>query len=177
MDKAQWESRARQVIDGYLNRNDGCFDAEMHAKVTSCDYDEQRISIEFETLKWQINERGGIHGGAIAGMFDTALGVVANFAAGTIESKLQRYSDFATGQAVASAAGPACETAPAAHASEAATVEMNISYIRPVEFGQHTVIDTYIVKIGRTMIRLRGEMFCRESGKLVAAASGLWLPL
>ena len=174
MDKAQWESRARQVIDGYLDRNDGCFDAEMHAKLTACNYDQQKISIEFETLKWQINERGGIHGGAIAGMFDTALGVVANFAAGTIPV-VQECSDQSVDSPIARATQATGHNA--VRASEAATVEMNISYIRPVEFGQHTVIDTYIVKIGRTMIRLRGEMFCRESGKLVAAASGLWLPL
>lgn len=144
MDKAQWESRARQVIDGYLDRNDGCFDAEMHAKLTACNYDEQKISIEFETLKWQINERGGIHGGAIAGMFDTAFGVVANFVAGE---------------------------------NEAATADMNVSFIRPVEYGEHPVITVYIVKKGRSIIRLRAEMFCKESGKLTAAAAGTWIPL
>ena len=43
------------------------------------------VTYEFETQKWQINEKGGIHGGAIAGMFDTAFGVVANFTAGENE--------------------------------------------------------------------------------------------
>ena len=33
-----------------------------------------------------MNEKGGIHGGAIAGMFDTAFGVVANFTAGENEA-------------------------------------------------------------------------------------------
>lgn len=174
MEKANWEQKVKEIITGYLSRGDGCFDAEMHAKLCGYSYEEQMISIEFETLKWQINERGGIHGGAIAGMFDTALGVVANFAAGTIPV-VQECSDQSVDSPIARATQATGHNA--VRASEAATVEMNISYIRPVEFGQHTVIDTYIVKIGRTMIRLRGEMFCRESGKLVAAASGLWLPL
>ncbi len=144
MEKNKWEQEVEQVINGYLNRNDGCFDAEMHAKLVDYNYDEETISVEFETLKWQINERGGIHGGAIAGMFDTAFGVVANFVAGK---------------------------------NEAATADMNISFIRPVEYGEHVIIKVFIVKKGRTIIRLRAEMFCRETGKLAASGSGSWIPL
>ena len=143
MEKANWEQKVKEIITGYLSRGDGCFDAEMHAKLCGYSYEEQTISIEFETLKWQINERGGIHGGAIAGMFDTAFGVVANFVAGE---------------------------------NEAATADMNVSFIRPVEYGEHPVITVYIVKKGRSIIRLRAEMFCKESGKLTAAAAGTWIP-
>ncbi|MCI8609745.1 MAG: PaaI family thioesterase [Firmicutes bacterium] len=148
MNKDEWVQAVKKTMDGYLNRNDGCFDSEMHAKLAGYDFaengGEQNISIEFETLKWQINERGGIHGGAIAGMFDTAFGVVANFIAGE---------------------------------GEAATADMNISFLRPVEYGEHTIVKVYIVKKGRTMIRLRAEMFCKESGKLVATGVGSWIPL
>lgn len=144
MDKKQWERSAKEVAISYVDRKDGCFDDVMHAAFYGCDYEEQSISIEFETLKWQINERGGIHGGAIAGMFDTALGVVANFVAGK---------------------------------NEAATADMHISFLRPVEYGEHTIAKVYIVKKGRTMIRLRAELLCRESGKLVATAVGSFIPL
>ena len=113
MEKANWVQKVNEIITGYLSRGDGCFDAEMHARLCGYSYEEQTISIEFETLKWQINERGGIHGGAIAGMFDTAFGVVANFVAGE---------------------------------NEAATADMNVSFIRPVEYGEHPVITVYIVK-------------------------------
>lgn len=54
---------------------------------------------------------------------------------------------------------------------------MNVSFIRPVEYGEHPVITVYIVKKGRSIIRLRAEMFCKESGKLTAAAAGTWIPL
>lgn len=144
MNKEQWEKSAKEVTISYVDRKDGCFDDVMHANFASCDYDEQSISIKFETLKWQINERGGIHGGAIAGMFDTAFGVVANFVAGK---------------------------------NEAATADMHISFIRPVEYGEHTIAKIYIVKKGRTMIRLRGELICEESGKLVATGVGSFIPL
>lgn len=144
MDKANWEQSVKEIITGYLTRNDGCFDAQMHAKLIDYNYEEQTVSIEFETLKWQINERGGIHGGAIAGMFDTAFGVVANFVAGV---------------------------------NEAATADMNVSFIRPLDFGQHPIIKVYIVKKGRSIIRLRAEMYCKETGKLIGASAGTWIPL
>lgn len=144
MEKQEWLQSAERIISGYLTRQDGCFDDQMHAKLTACNYEEQTVTIEFETQKWQINERGGIHGGAIAGMFDTAFGVVADFIAGE---------------------------------NEATTVDMNISYVRPLDYGQHTAITVYTVKTGRRIIRLRAEMICRETGKLVAAGVGTWMPL
>ena len=61
--------------------------------------------------------------------------------------------------------------------NEAATADMNISFIRPVEYGEHVIIKVFIVKKGRTIIRLRAEMFCRETGKLAASGSGSWIPL
>lgn len=60
---------------------------------------------------------------------------------------------------------------------EATTVDLNVSFLRPFDSDSHAIIHTYIVKNGRTIIRLRGEMINEESGKLVATATGSWLPL
>lgn len=49
MDKANWEQSVKEIITGYLTRNDGCFDAEMHAKLIDYSYEEQTVSIEFDT--------------------------------------------------------------------------------------------------------------------------------
>ena len=144
MEKGQWEKRAEEIVNSYLNRKDGYFDDRMAAAFWACDYERQCVEIRFTTQEWQINERGGIHGGAIAGMFDTALGVVANFVAGP---------------------------------NEAATADMQLSFIRPVEYGEHTIARIFIVKAGRTIIRLRGELYCEESGKLTATAVGSFIPL
>lgn len=144
MDKKEWLKQAQEIINGYLTRKDGCFDDQMHASLVDCNYEEQSATIEFETQKWQINEWGGIHGGALAGMFDTAFGVMADFVAGE---------------------------------GEATTVDMNISYLRTVDFGQHLTIKVSVVKAGRKIIRQRAEMFCKETGKLVATGVGTWMPL
>ena len=54
---------------------------------------------------------------------------------------------------------------------------MNISYVRPLDYGQHTTVTVYTVKTGRKIIRLRAEMVCKETGKLVATGVGTWMPL
>lgn len=128
----------------YLERYDGRYNDVTKGSLYEMNYEEQSLSIMFETMEWQINERGSIHGGAITGMYDVAMGITANFCAGP----------------------PA-----------AATCDLNVTFIKELEFGQHPVIKTYIVKNGRKLIRLRAEMTCLETGKLISAASGTWIPL
>ena len=87
MDKKQaWLQLVREKSEHYLNLHDGGFDEKMRARLVDCDYEAQTVTYAFPTQDWQINEKGGIHGGAIAGMFDTAFGVVANFTAGDNEA-------------------------------------------------------------------------------------------
>ena len=87
MDKKQaWMQLVEEKSQHYLNLNDGGFDEKMKVHLARCCYEDQSVTYAFPTQKWQINERGGIHGGAIAGMFDTAFGVVANLTAGENEA-------------------------------------------------------------------------------------------
>ena len=145
MDKKQaWLQLVWEKSQHYLNLHDGGFDERMQAQLESCDYEEQTVTYSFPTLTWQINEKGGIHGGAIAGMFDTALGVVANFPAGE---------------------------------NEATTTDMTISFLRGVEYGMRLRMKVYIVKAGRSLIRQRAELTDAATGKLLATASGSWMPL
>ena len=144
MEKQAWLKMVEEKSRHYLNLNDGGFDENMKCRLVACNYEEQTVTYAFETQKWQINEKGGIHGGAIAGMFDTALGVVANFTAGE---------------------------------NEATTTDMNIVFLRGVEYGMKPEMKVYIVKAGRSLIRQRAELYDAETGKLLASASGSWMPL
>ena len=144
MEKQAWLKMVEEKSRHYLNLNDGGFDENMKCRLAACNYEEQTVTYAFETQKWQINEKGGIHGGAIAGMFDTALGVVANFTAGE---------------------------------NEATTTDMNIVFLRGVEYGMKLEMKVYIVKAGRSLIRQRAELTDAETGKLLASASGSWMPL
>ncbi len=82
MEEQAWVQLVQEASRHYLNLGDGGFDEQMKVRLVSWDYRQQTVTYGFPTQKWQINEKGGIHGGAIAGMFDTAFGVVANFTAG-----------------------------------------------------------------------------------------------
>lgn len=144
MDKKQaWLQLVREKSEHYLNLHDGGFDEKMRARLVSCDYENQTVTYAFPTQTWQINEKGGIHGGAIAGMFDTAFGVVANFTAGDNE----------------------------------ATTDMTVSFLRGVDFGMELHLKVFIVKAGRSLIRQRAELADAATGKLLATASGSWMPL
>lgn len=145
MDKKQaWLQLVRDKSAHYLNLNDGGFDEKMQARLFSCDYETQTVTFAFPTQTWQINEKGGIHGGAIAGMFDTAFGVVANLTAGE---------------------------------NEATTTDMTVSFLRGVEYGMELHLTVYIVKAGRSLIRQRAELTDAATGRLLATASGSWMPL
>ena len=83
MEKKQtWLRLVQEKSAHYLNLGDGGFDERMRAHLVDCDYEGQTVTYAFPTQDWQINEKGGIHGGAIAGMFDAAFGVVANLPPG-----------------------------------------------------------------------------------------------
>lgn len=142
--KQTWIQLVEERSAHYLNLGDGGFDEKMKVRLAGCDYEEQSVTYAFETQRWQINEKGGIHGGAILGMFDSAFGVVANFTAGP---------------------------------GEATTTDMAVSFLRGVEFGMDLELKVYIVKAGRSLIRQRGELKDAATGKLLATASGSWMPL
>ena len=145
MDKKQaWLQLVREKSEHYLNLHDGGVDEKMRARLVGCDYEAQTVTYAFPTQDLQINEKGGIHGGAIAGMCDTAFGVVANFTAG----------DY-----------------------EATTTDMTVSFLRGVDYGMEVYLTVYIVKAGRSLIRQRAELTDAATGKLLATASGSWMPL
>lgn len=145
MDKKQaWLQLVQEKSDHYLNLHDGGFDEKMQARLVACDYEAQTVTYAFPTQDWQINEKGSIHGGAIAGMFDTAFGVVANFTAGE---------------------------------NEATTTDMTVSFLRGIDFGMELRLKVFIVKAGRSLIRQRAELTDAATGKLLATASGSWMPL
>lgn len=61
--------------------------------------------------------------------------------------------------------------------NEVTTAELNVSYLRPMNGAHHAIVHTYIVKNGRNLMRLRGELYSEETGKLIATAQGTWFPL
>ena len=61
--------------------------------------------------------------------------------------------------------------------NEATTVDMSVSFLRGVDYGMELYLKVYIVKAGRSLIRQRAELTDAATGKLLATASGSWMPL
>lgn len=106
------------------------------------DEEEQIADILFCTQDWEKNQRNEIHGGAIASMFDTAMGVTAAVFEGS---------------------------------GSVSTADLQISFIRPFLSGAF-IFTTQITSIGKTLIRTTCVAREKQSGKIVATASGTFVP-
>lgn len=60
---------------------------------------------------------------------------------------------------------------------EVVTTDLNISYIRPLELGDTGEVKVYVIKNGRSLIRIRGDLLSRKTGKILASSSGTWMPV
>ena len=88
------------------------------------------------------DQRDEIHGGAIASMFDTAMGVTAAAYQGT---------------------------------GSVSTADLQVSFIRPFLSGAF-IFSTQITSLGKTLIRTTCVAREKQSGKIVATASGTFVP-
>jgi len=52
------------------------------------------------------------------------------------------------------------------------TLNLTTDYIRPADVGDELLVTASIVSAGRRIIRMRGEILQRNTGKLVAACTG-----
>lgn len=75
------EEKFRQIKKNITERKEGRMNALLDPQLCGCDREKQRTAIRFEKKEWERNQRGELHGGAVAAMFDTAMGMsVALFA-------------------------------------------------------------------------------------------------
>jgi|GEM_PF-330549 len=81
VEKEIWLRRAQETSERYLAPGSD-FNGHMGCRLIDCSYAESSFTFAFESMDWQRNDRGELHGGAIAGMFDTAFGVAAYITAG-----------------------------------------------------------------------------------------------
>lgn len=110
--------------------------------VLDCQEENQISEILFCTQDWEKNQRNEIHGGAIASMFDTAMGITA---AAFMEE------------------------------GSVSTADLQVSFIRPFLSGAF-IFSTQITSMGKTLIRSTCVAREKQSGKIVATASGTFVP-
>lgn len=121
------EMIAKEVQDEESSR----MNAMLAPEPIKCDIESQTAYIRYAAKEWECNHRGEIHGGAVAAMFDTAMGM-----------SVLAFSD---------------------HYS-VATADIAVSFIRPFT-GEKFIFEVNIIKVGRSMARVRAlakdEMTCK----------------
>lgn len=103
----------------------------------SCDIDTMTAKIGYKAQEWEKNHRNEIHGGVIASMFDTAMGM-----------SVLAFSDH----------------------DSVATSDLDVSFIRPFT-GENFIFEVNVIRIGRTLARVRALANDGQTGKLLASAT------
>ncbi len=102
-----------------------------------CDVETLTTIIRYKAQPWEQNHRGEVHGGAVAAMFDTAMGM-------SIIGLSDRDS--------------------------VATADLDVSFIRPFT-GEYFLFEVNVIRLGRTMARVRALAKDQASGKILASAT------
>jgi len=94
-DKKIWLSRVHDTAQRCLNPDDGSFNQHLNGRLVDCSYEEDWVEYSFRPQDWQRNDRGWLHGGAIAGILDAAMGVSAYIAAeGPVTAVAEMHVSF-----------------------------------------------------------------------------------
>ena len=67
---------AEEITDLYAfaQKDPERLNARLDLKLQDCSRDEMWVEFDFESREWCLNPYGGVHGGAICSMIDTAMG-------------------------------------------------------------------------------------------------------
>lgn len=136
------ENKFKEMINRIKHPSELRLDNMLDPYFLGGDEEELVSDILFCTQDWERNQRNEIHGGAIASMFDTAMGVTAAVFEGS---------------------------------GSVSTADLQVSFIRPFLSGAF-IFTTQITSIGKTLIRATCVAKEKQSGKIVATASGTFVP-
>lgn len=74
------------IVQKRISDDEHRLNALLNPRPLACDYDAGTSTISYRVQPWQRNPYGDAHGGAIASMFDTAMGITAHWMAGGLRT-------------------------------------------------------------------------------------------
>ena len=83
MDKHEYRENLERVI-GACSRRDHIISGMLKPQLLECSYEDKSSVIGFPAMDWEQNPNGVIHGGIIATMMDTAIGLTTIGVTGTL---------------------------------------------------------------------------------------------
>ena len=126
------------MISEELHENEASrMNAMLDPRFLGCDTDTMTVEVRYEAKDWEKNHRNELHGGVVAAMFDTAMGI-----------SLLSISDH----------------------DSVATSDLDVSFIRPFT-GASFIFEVNIIRIGRTLARVRALAKDEATDKLLASAT------
>lgn len=131
--EAKFEMISGEVQESEASRMNAMIDPQFHG----CDTDTMTVEVRYEAKDWEKNHRDELHGGVVAAMFDTAMGI-----------SLLALSDH----------------------DSVATSDLDVSFIRPFS-GASFIFEVNIIRIGRTLARVRALAKDEATDKLLASAT------
>jgi len=70
------------IVQKRISDDESRLNALLNPRPLACDYDAKTSTISYRIQPWQRNPYGDAHGGAIASMFDTSMGITAHWISG-----------------------------------------------------------------------------------------------
>ena len=118
------------------------FNVNMKSRYESCDFAAKTLLLSFPVEEYMRNPAGVMHGGAVAGAMDIAMGSLTFYMSG----------EFLT-----------------------PTINMNVSYERPVPTGKRLFVQSTCLSCGKTMAYATARAWMEDTPeKIVASASGTY---
>ncbi|MEG0829876.1 MAG: PaaI family thioesterase [Anaerovoracaceae bacterium] len=136
------EKRFNEIINKVAKTEERKLNNMLDPVFLEANREEKTSEIIFFMREWEKNQRGEIHGGSIAAMFDTAMGITAAAFQGT---------------------------------GSVTTADLQISYIRPL-ISREYIFTSEVTSLGKTLIRVRCKAREKDKEKIVATATGTYVP-
>ncbi len=129
-------------INGETDERGPSFNVMLKSRFESCDFQTKSLLLSFPVEPYMRNPMGVMHGGAVAGALDVAMGSLTFYMCG----------EYAT-----------------------PTINLNVSYERPVEVGKRMYVEAVCLSCGKTMAYATARAWMEgHPEKTVASAAGTY---
>ena len=131
-----------QRINSETDERGPSFNVNMRSRYEGCDFEKKTLLLSFPVEQYMRNPAGVMHGGAVAGALDIAMGSLTFYMCG----------EFLT-----------------------PTINMNVSYERPVPMGKRLFVESTCLSCGKTMAYATARAWMEDAPeKIVASAAGTY---
>ena len=94
IDNETFSARAEELRAHVENDHGETAVAMMHLRMVGCDAENRSLTFAFPAAPWERNPNGVVHGGLVATMFDTAMGITTYAMTGHITPTVNLNTSF-----------------------------------------------------------------------------------